>query len=117
MSSRAITTVGRNAIRDFLQSEVADIGIGTDGTDVSTTDTALGNEVLSKPSANQAVGDGREQFEIRLLASEANNNDLRELGLLTAADELYFRLVFAEIPKTSDFEVEFEVTANVRNPE
>ena len=117
MASKAITNVGRNAIRDFLQGEIGTVAVGTDGSDVSTTDDTLGNEVLSKASANQDVGDGSEQFEIRLLTSEANNLDLRELGLLTPADELYFRLVFAEIPKTSDFEVEFEVTATVQNPE
>jgi len=117
MATKALTNDGRNAIRDFLRDELADMAVGTDGSEASTTDTALGNYVITKPyKSEQNAGDGAAQYDIRLLSTEANGNALRELGLLTGAGDLYARLVFAEINKTSDFEVEFEVTAEVQNP-
>lgn len=117
MATKTLTNDGRRAIRDFLQSELADMGVGTDGSGASTTDTALGNEVLRKAfKSEQDTGDGSAQYDMRVLSTEANNNDLRELGLFTGAGSLYARIVYAEIPKTSDFEVEYEVTATVKNP-
>jgi hypothetical protein len=115
MPTKVITNDGRNAIRDFLQGEVAEIGIGTDGTEASKTDMALGNEVIAKSSTNEDVDTGQSEFSTRLLSSEANGESLRELGLKTSAASLYARLVYAEINKTSDFEVKFEVTGTVQN--
>jgi hypothetical protein len=113
MPTKELTNDGRNAIRDFLQGEVSEIGIGTDGTEASKTDTALGNQIIAKSSTNEDAGTGQSEFNARLLSSEANGEALRELGLKTP--DLWARLVFAEINKTSDFEVEFEVQAEVQN--
>lgn len=116
MATKALTNEGRNALRDHLQSALDDMAVGTDGSDASTTDTALGNEVVRKAiGTEEDVGDGEGRFDMRLLSTEANGTDLRELGLFTGAGSMYARIVFAEIAKTSDFEVEFEVTAEVRN--
>jgi hypothetical protein len=117
MTTKALTNDGRNAIRDFLQSDLDDMAVGTDGTDPSATDTALGNEVLRKAfKSEKDTGDGSGQYDMRVLSTEANGSALRELGLYTGGGALYARIAFAEINKTSDFEVEFEVTATVQNP-
>lgn len=116
MATKTLTNDGRNAIREFLQGELADMAVGTDGSEASTTDTALGNEVLRKAFKSVTdEGDGSAQFDMRVLSNEANGSSLRELGLFTGGGSMYSRIVYAEIPKTNDFEVEYEVTATVKN--
>lgn len=116
MTTTALTDEGRNAIRDSLQANLDDMAVGTDGSDPSTTDTSLGNEVLRKAfKSEQDAGNGSAQFDMRVLSNEANGEALRELGLF-AGSSMYARIAYAEINKTSDFEVEYEVRATVNNP-
>jgi len=53
---------------------------------------------------------------IRLGSSDANGEALRELGSKTDDGSLLSRVVFSEIQKTSDFEVEFRLRKTVQNP-
>lgn len=118
MATKVLTNKGRNAIRDFLAAEVTELAVGTDGTDASKTETTLGNEVISKTvETAEDTGIGEERFTIRLSSAEANGYDLAELGAKNDGGTVLSRLVFAEIAKSSDFEVEFRLTKTVQNPQ
>lgn len=111
------TSSGLDSIRDFLASEIADIAVGTDGTSPSTTDTSLGNVVITKSVSNTKDGGvGEVTHVIRVKSGEANGEALRELGTKDSSGELEDRFTFSEINKTSDFEIEFRVKQKVRNP-
>lgn len=117
MPTKALTNDGRSGIRDFLQSELDDMAVGTDDSEVSRTDTTLGNEVIRKAFADESDSDiGTARFDMRLLTTDANGVDLQELGLFNGAGEMWARIVYADIRKTNDFEIEFEVSAEVQNP-
>lgn len=93
------------------------MGAGTDGSEPSTTDSDLGDEVIRKAfRSEEDAGTGTGEFTMRLLSGEANGNEIREIGLFDSSGALYARFNFASISKTNDFEVQFEVTAEVRNP-
>lgn len=115
-ATKSLTNTGRNALRDALQADLDDMAIGTDGSEPSTTDTALGAKILEKAFDGEADdGPGALFTSMRVLSSEANGSTIRELGLKSGTD-LYARVVFAGIDKTQDFEIDFEVTATVKNP-
>lgn len=110
-----ITNAGRDAIRDFIQSEVAEMGVGT-GTDEPTkTDSTLQSEVTRKAVSKADGGTGEEVFTIRLSTSDANGNDLTEVGTFDTDGDLQARLTHSEIRKTDDFEVEYRLSETVVN--
>lgn len=114
-----ITNAGRDAIRDFIQSEVAEIGVGTGTTDPTKTNSSLENEVARKSVAEADAGTGETVFEFTLSTSDANYADvgaeLSELGTFDADGDLQARLTHSGIRKTSDFEVEYRLTETVVN--
>ncbi|MFC7140923.1 hypothetical protein ACFQMA_13950 [Halosimplex aquaticum] len=111
-----ITNAGLNATRDFLQSEVTELAVGTGTTDPTKTDTALENEVIRKPVDGDDAGTGEVTFATRLTSSEANGADLAELGAVDGDGDLQARLTYSSIVKTSDFEIEFRLTERAMNP-
>ena len=115
MPTTVLTNGGRDAVRDALQSEIAELAVGTDATDPTVSDTALGIEVISKATTEGDDGTGVATFSIRLDTTEANGSDLAEIGAVDGSGTLLSRLVFAEIAKTSDFELEFVVRKTVQN--
>ncbi|WP_135851306.1 hypothetical protein [Halorussus salinus] len=116
-----ITNAGRDAIRDFIQSEVAEIGVGTGTTDPTKTNSSLENEVESarKSVAEADAGTGETVFEITLSTSDANYDDvgaeLTEVGTFDADGDLQARITHSGIRKTSDFEVEYRLSETVVN--
>lgn len=116
MANQVITNDGRRAVRDFLVGEVADLAVGTDGTEPSPTDSALGNRVIAKASSDTADDVGSSKHTVRLDTTEANNQSIEELGSLDSSDVLLSRLIFSPIDKTSDFEIEFRLKKTARNP-
>lgn len=111
-----ITNAGRDAIRDFVRSEVAELGVGT-GTDEPTkTNSSLQSEVARKSVEKADGATGEAVFTVRFLSDEANGNDLTEVGTFDADGDLQARLTHSEIRKTSDFEVEYQLTETVVNP-
>lgn len=111
-----ITNAGLNAARDFLQSEVAELAVGTGTTDPTKTDTSLENEVTRKSVTGSDAGTGEVEFVARLSSSEANGEDLAELGAVDGDGDLQARLTYSSIAKTSDFEVEYRLTEKAVNP-
>lgn len=111
-----ITNAGLDAIREFIQSEITELAVGTGTSDPTKTDTALESEVIRKSVTGVDDGTGQVVFTIRLNTSEANGNDLTEIGTFDGGGDLQSRLTHSEIPKTSDFEVEYRFTEKVVNP-
>jgi len=116
MVTKTVTNSGLNTVRDALASAGSDLVVGTDTTPPSVTDTTLGAQVVSKSTTTADVGTGKEEFSARLLTTDANGDDLAEVGLEDSSGDLLTRLVFAALSKTSDFELEIQITAEVSNP-
>lgn len=113
MVTSTITDDGRNRVRDLLLDELDEVGIGAGTAEPTTTDDALGDEILREaPRSKSAEGTGRSRYVLRLDTTDANNEQIAELGLFDDG-ELIARYAFAEIPKTDDFEVEFRAHATV----
>ncbi|NEU57109.1 hypothetical protein [Halorussus sp. MSC15.2] len=114
-----ITNAGRDAIRDFVQSEVAEMGVGTGTTDPTKTNSSLESEVTRKSVSKADGATGETVFKITLSTSDANYADvgaeLTEVGTFDADGNLQARLTHSGIRKTSDFEVEYRLSETVVN--
>lgn len=114
-----VTNAGLDAIRDFLQSEVTEMGVGTDDSNLSKTNSALESEVTRKSVAKADGGTGEAVFTIQLSTSDANyadtGSELKEVGVFDADGDLQARLTHSGIRKTDDFEVEYRLTEQVVN--
>lgn len=115
MVTKAATTEMLNALRDEIDNQVSEIAVGTDGSDPTTNDTSLGTEVLSKAVSKTEKRDGEITHIVRILASEANGNDLAEAGDKDGSGNLEDRFAYAPLSKTNDIEVEIRTIKTVRN--
>jgi len=111
-----ITNAGLNALRDFVQSDVAELAVGTGTTDATKTDTALENEVLRESVSGSDGDTGEVLFAARLSSSEANGAELAEIGTFDGDGALQARLTHSSVAKTSDFEIEYRLTETAVNP-
>lgn len=91
------------------------MGVGTGSNDPTKTDSSLEQEVTRKSVSGADSGTGEVVYTIRLSTTEANGVDLTELGTFDGDGDLQARLTHSEIPKTSDFEVEYRLTKTVVN--
>lgn len=91
------------------------MGVGAGSNDPTKTDSSLEEEVIRKSVSGADSGTGEVVYTIRLSTTEANGNDLTELGTFDDDGDLQARLTHSEIPKTSDFEVEYRLTKTVVN--
>lgn len=105
------TATGQQRLRDLFLGETGheptDMVYGTGTTAASESDTALGAQVFE--SAVDSFADrqtGVSDVVDRLATTDANNNDLSELGEENANNELLTRIVFGALAKTSNFALE-----------
>lgn len=111
------TTIGRNAIRDFLQGDITHIAVGTGTGDPAESDTSLETEVHEEAASATVLGDGRVEHVILLDLTEANNETLTEVGTKDgAAGNLQDRLTHDAIEKDGTFQLEYHVIQEPRNP-
>lgn len=110
------TNNGLDAIRDFLSGDIANILIGTDNTEPTKSDTALGNQAASKAATPKDGGTGEVTHEGTLGTSENNGDTLREAGGENDASELESRLVHSDLDKTSSIEVTYRLKHTIKNP-
>ena len=116
----SLTTLLFNQIRSDVKDDLEALflygAVGTDNTTPTAADTTLGGEVfrsdvdeVDKSGASTAV------FSLRIAASEANGNDLKETGWLDAASSgnLWLRSLVNTITKTSDIQVFLDSTITV----
>lgn len=111
-----ITNAGLNLLRNWIYGDsvnaITHMGVGTGTAAPQATDTTLEAEVLRKTFSTKAKGsDGVANYEMELLTTEGNGNDLTEVGILNAAaaGDLLNRITHAAIPKTSSFELKYEI--------
>lgn len=116
-----ITNDGLDLIRDWLNGDSVNapshMAVGTGTTPTVATDTTLETEVLRKAISSTSKGTvGKVTLQLDLSTAEANGNTLSEIGTLNAASlgDLLNRLVYTGIPKTSAFELKFEIEYTVR---
>lgn len=90
--------------------------VGTDGTAVLATDTALGGEVFRKAITRREALDDGLIFYTSILADEANGYTLEEFGIFTeavAGGDAWARVTVPEITKTVALVVNSEWTWTV----
>lgn len=114
---------GLDLVRDFLHGDSVNapshmaVGVGT--ATEKATDTTLGSEVLRKTFSGTTKGTvGKETYEMTILTTEANGNDLSEVGIFNAASagDMLNRIVFTPISKTSAFELKIEIEITEARP-
>ena len=114
-----IVNSGKNLVRNWLAGDSVNpadyMAIGTGSTSPQPSDTALQNEVLRKDASESKGGTGEVTYTITVGSSEANGNDLQEVGLFNASSggTMLNRITFTKISKTSDIEVKFEIKITV----
>lgn len=120
--SNLAVLVGRNQVRDALYGSgitpPSRFALGTGSTAVTAADTALEAEVWRDVFSTKTVAAGTVTFKYFLSALTANGNTLREAGLFNAASsgEMFARVVFTEIEKTSAITVLFAWTFTIGTP-
>lgn len=111
-----LTYDGKEVVNDLLIDKLEEIGVGTDDSSPSRNDSELGEEVYRDLiDGTSDVDVGTTQYDLRLGTVDANDEDLTELGIYTDDGRLLNRIVYADIHKTDDFEIQFEVDVEVSN--
>ena len=117
-----IVNAGLNLMRDFLAGNAptppSHFAVGTGTTAVVAGDTTLETEVERKAVVSKTLsGNGILEYVGELLSTEANGNDLAEVGVLNAASagELLLRTTHAPYSKTASFSVKYVVRHTLTN--
>lgn len=108
----------RNAQYGDALTVPAYMEVGTDGTAVDATDTALGTEVFRKVHDSKVKIDADTiRYGSKILVGEANGNDITEYSEVNAAaaGTIMNREVFATITKSSAFELRIETEVEFLN--
>ena len=109
-----------NYVMNFIQTNLTHIAVGTDNTPPTTSDTALGNEVLRKAAQEISVDsiNNTVTASMWIASTEANGTTLQEVGTFDSDTDgnMLSRNTFNAIPKDDTMEVwidiEFTVSVN-----
>jgi len=117
LTSSALNNITED-VQTAIGSDFDDGAIGTDGTNATTGDTSLGNEVLRKDrttisDSQVSGGSGTTTVSQFISSTEANGNTIREFGIFTNAGDLQQRDTFQAIDKNNDIELFFDVSVNI----
>ena len=122
MASRVVNTGLNKIIDEFVGGNITveEIGVGSDGTTASVSDTSLGTELARYASDNERRATASGRFNATIPETDDNVDDetLRELAGfvdVAGADDMVFRIDFAETPKTAGSKIEIEVQADIEN--
>ena len=117
-----IVNSGLNLMRDLLAGDAptppSHFAVGTSETAATAGDTTLGAEVERKVVTTKTIsGNGILEYVGELLSTEANGNDLAEVGVLNAATagDLLLRTTHTPYSKTADFSVKYVVRHTLTN--
>lgn len=105
-----VTNAQLDELAGHMASLIADVAVGTGTTEATATDTSLESELLRKAASTSDGATGEKTYIMRLLSSEANGSDISEVGVFDSDGTMYGRITFDGISKTSDFEIQFEIT-------
>lgn len=109
-----ITNTGLTRERNLIMADILKVRAGTGTTAATGADTALEAQVAEVDAGVESVAAGKYMVAGRLNSATANGNTLTEIGT-TCTDGLYDRLIVLPVAKTSDIEVEYEITVERRN--
>lgn len=110
---------GRNLMRDLLTgdstADVSHIAVGTSGTVVADSDTALGGEVTRLAFTKHATSDNQAVFYLYLPSTAANGSTLQEAGIFNAASagDMFARATHTSIAKTASIAIYYTWTINL----
>lgn len=118
-----ITNAGLNLLRNWLYGDsvntLSHIAVGTGTANPQATDTTLQTELLRKTISAKSKGtDGKFTLQLDILTTECNGSTLTEVGAFNAVTvgDLFNRLTYTGIPKTSSFELKYEIEYTLRRP-
>ena len=117
-----IVNTGLNLMRDLLAGSAPNppshFAVGTGTTAVTAGDTTLETEVERNAVTSKTIsGNGILEYIGTILSTEANGNDLSEVGVLnaTTAGVLLLRKTHTAYSKTADFSVKYVVRHTLTN--
>jgi hypothetical protein len=88
---------GINKIRDYIYDQLNEGQLGTDGTAVTTADTALGNPIVATlKSLTVTKKDKSLKIDFQTSAGDGGGSNAREFGITDLDDLLLFRSVFPQ---------------------
>lgn len=105
----ALTTAGRTTVADAIKTGSASASLkelawGTDGTAPTTSDTALGTEIIRK-GADHDLADEQVTAFAPLFEFEPEPEqpvDFQEIGIFDGDGDLFWRVAFEPVAKTED---------------
>ena len=111
---------GANEIRDWLAGTAgvlapSKIHIGTVTTTPLKTDTALATQIDTKAFSQTRTANKTVIYEVIYLTTEDNSNTITEAGVFNATPDMFNRFTHASIAKTSQIEIQYEITMRVKN--
>ena len=117
-----IVNSGLNLMRDLLSDPTkmppSHFAVGTGTNQVSANDTALESEVARVALAAKAgPSPGVFSYVGELLSTDANGNNLSEMGVLNAASggDMLLRKKHAAYSKAADFSVKYVIKHTITN--
>ena len=117
-----IVNSGLNLMRSFLNGEVPNppshAAVGTGTTEVTANDTTLETEVLRKAAIpKKKAATGVIEYLMEIDSTEANGNDLSEVGVLNASSsgDLLLRKTHEPYSKTASFGVKYVIRHTITN--
>ena len=101
--NQTIPTIARKIVADWLAGSSRNnpeyIGLGTDGTEYSESDTSLGNEIGRKTITYNISDSKRVEFQIEVLSTdtEYHSDTFKEVGLMATGGDLFGRGIISDL--------------------
>lgn len=96
-----LTNLTKLLAGDTTGKKITKIGVGTNGTNPTATDTALTGAFTKAISGYNLITQTTVEFEVTIDTTEANGMTIREGGLYNESDVLFSRVVRSALSKTS----------------
>ena len=110
-----ITTTGKNAVRNLLDTSKDYGQLGTDSTAPTEGDTGLGTAVAAtQQSLTASTSDKQVVFSYELNSVTGNGNTYAEFENTVSSGTNFNRVTFAGIQKTSAIEIQASTTVFIK---
>ena len=110
-----ITTTGKNAVRDLLDTSKDYGQMGTDSTAPTEGDTGLGTAVaVTQQSLTSSTSDKQVVLSYELSSVTGNSNTYTEFENTISSGTNFNRVTFAGIQKTSAIEIQVSTTVFIK---
>jgi len=110
-----VTTTGKNAVRDVIDTAKDQGQVGTDSTAELETDSGLGAGVAAtKVNLTSSTADKQLVLSYSLNSTTGNGNTYREFENMISSGTNLNRVTFASVVKTSAIEIAVNTTFFIR---